>query len=219
MFLFGVSKKIKNLEEEIEKLNGKIGIANSGVRFANQDIKKIYGKIGTLSDNNKSLRFANHSPHEDPFYAKSGDSGFDIRAWITQEQPTKPETEIQFSEEEKKNYIVLKPFTPTLIHTGLYFELPKGVEMQVRTRSGCALKQGLIVLNCPGTVDNGYRNEVCVIAYNSTTDDIFIYDGDRIAQGVLCNVINEPLVNFIKVDDVSKDTDRGEGGFGHTGVK
>lgn len=219
MFLFGISKKIKELEDEIRFLTGKISDSNNGVRFANREIMKIYGKIGTISDGNKSLRFANHSPHEDPFYTKKSDSGFDIRAWISPKQPTTPETEIRFSEEEKKNHIVLKPFTPTLIHTGLYFELPKGVEMQVRTRSGCALKQGLIVLNCPGTVDQNYRGEVCVIAYNSTTEDIIIYDGDRIAQGVLCNVINEPLVKFVKVDNVSKDTDRGDGGFGHTGVK
>lgn len=220
MGLFNKKKNnVDSLKEEISNLASRLKTVESNTRYNKADINRLYGKIGSISDGKKTLKFANKSPNKDPFYAKNEDSGFDICAWISKDQITTPQLAVMYDEEEKKDYIILKPSTPTLIHTGLYFELPKNTELQVRSRSGCSLKQGLIVLNAPGTVDCGYRNEVCVIAYNTTQESLIIHNGDRIAQGVLCSVYNEPLVNLTKIDKVSTNTDRGKGGFGHTGVK
>jgi dUTP pyrophosphatase len=99
---------------------------------------------------NLTLKIHNESPHPYPEYKHPGDSGFDLRAWIDNETKR----------------IFLKPLERTLIRTGLYVQLPENTELQVRPRSGCALKYGLSVLNTPGTVDNNYRGEICIIAVN-----------------------------------------------------
>lgn len=216
--------KKKNKQTEVYDyssmdMDERIKLLENTVRYNKSDINKIYGKLGSLLDTKKTLKYVNKSPNKDPFYAKSDDSGFDICAWISNDNPTLPPLPIMFDEEEQKDYIILKPHTPTLIHTGLYFELPKNTELQVRSRSGCSLKQGLIVLNSPGTVDCGYRNEVCVIAYNATPQSLIVHNGDRIAQAVLCPVYNESLVRLLKINKISTNTNRGEGGFGHTGIK
>lgn len=163
------------------------------------------------------IKMANKSPHPDPSYATSCDSGMDLRAWI------------ELTEEEKylnkefnyglKGKITLKPLERQLIHTGIYVELPFGFEIQVRPKSGQALKRGLVVLNTPGTVDKNYRGEICVIAVNLSNANITIEDGEKIAQMVVCPVAHESMVTITKVDEVSQDTERGEGGFGHTGTK
>lgn len=164
----------------------------------------------------RTLKFANKSPHPDPRYACDGDSGFDLRAWIL-------DTDDDFYEHTINGDIVrsirLKPLERRLIHTGIYLELPPSTEVQVRPRSGCALRLGLIVANTPGTVDEPYRNEICIIALNISDTVIEINDGDRIAQAVLMPVYNSYLVDLAKVDEVSTDTARGLGGFGHTGMK
>ena len=150
--------------------------------------------------NLKTLRFENRSPHEDPEYVKDTDSGFDLRAWIIE------------------GSITLRPLERSVVHTGLYFELPDYTEIQVRPRSGMAAKRGLSVCNTPGTVDEGYRGEVCVIAVNLSNEDIVIEDGERIAQAALCPVYNGSLVRLEKIDGaISTDTDRGSDGFGSTG--
>lgn len=154
--------------------------------------------------NLKTLRFANNSPHPDPSYEHGTDSGFDIRAWIT-------------DEEGHASTIVLKPLERALIHTGLYCEVPEYTEIQVRPRSGMALKRGLTVLNTPGTVDEGYRAEICVIAVNISNEDITIEDGERIAQCVICPVFRGSVIRMERVDEINKETDRGENGFGSTG--
>lgn len=153
-------------------------------------------------DEIKKLCFVNKSPHDDPSYSCEDDSGFDLRAWIEDGKLTIP------------------PLGRALVHTGLYFILPKNCEIQVRPRSGMSLKLGLTVLNTPGTVDGGYRGEVCVICANISNEPVTIEDGDRVAQGVLCPVFCGSLVNLSKVDSVNaEDTERGSGGFGHTGKK
>lgn len=153
-----------------------------------------------------TLKFINKSPHENIRYAHEGDSGFDIRAWITEEES-----------EDKK--ITLKPLERRLFHTGLYVQLPLNTELHVRPRSGNALKLGLGVLNSPATIDNFYEGEVGVILVNLSNDEIVIHDGDRIAQGVVCPVFNSLMIRLEETDNVKRNSSRGEGGFGHTGLK
>ena len=110
--------------------------------------------------------------------------------------------------------ITLKPLTRALLPTGLKVAVPLGYELQVRPRSGMALKKGLTVLNTPGTIDSGYRGEVGIIVYNSSgTEEVLIKKGDRIAQAVLKKVEE---IEWQEVEDLD-DTSRSEGGFGSTG--
>lgn len=132
-----------------------------------------------------------------PFYASKGASGFDIAADIAPDCT-----------------VIIRPGQHALIPTGLYLAVPEGYELQVRSRSGIAAKQRGFVLNSPGTVDSDYRGEVKVILANLGDDDLVIKGGDRIAQGVVCPVVQ---VVFDLVETLP-ETLRGEGGFGSTGV-
>ncbi|MFH1541288.1 MAG: dUTP diphosphatase [Elusimicrobiota bacterium] len=111
--------------------------------------------------------------------------------------------------------VLLEPFARMLIHTGLKMELPEGYELQIRPRSGLALKKGITVLNTPGTIDSNYRGEVCVILYNASDKPVMIEEGERIAQAALCNVEN---IEWQEVEELNSTT-RNEGGFGSTGKK
>ena len=161
------------------------------------------------------LRYVNKSPNEDPVYNYYGDSGFDLRAWLNEET----EATVKHAEPVGKNYIILAPLERILIHTGLYFDLPEGVEIQVRPRSGMALKRGLGVLNAPGTIDSNYTGEVCVIAVNLSNKNIVIEDGERIAQAVVCPVFGAWATELIRIDEMDKSTERGSDGFNSTGSK
>ena len=130
-----------------------------------------------------------------PAYATEQSAGMDLRANI--EEP-----------------IVLKPLERRLIPTGLYMSLPKGFEAQVRPRSGLALKKGITVLNAPGTIDADYRGEIGVVLINLSQEDFVINDGERIAQMVIAR---HETVDFIEVETLD-ETERGAGGYGHTGV-
>lgn len=110
--------------------------------------------------------------------------------------------------------IVLQPLERTLVPTGLYIALPEGYEAQVRPRSGLAIKKGITVLNSPGTIDADYRGEVCVILVNLSKEPFTITDGERIAQMV---VARHEQVEWRECE-VLGETERGAGGFGHTGV-
>ena len=145
------------------------------------------------------LGFANKSNNPDPEYATSGSSGFDLRAFL-------PETSL------------IKSGERAIIPTGLFFEIPENFEIQVRPRSGMAAKNGVTVLNTPGTIDADYRGEIKVIIYNSDINEFTINNGDRRAQAVLAPVFAKNVVNLIRLGDVSKDTERSDGGFGHTGL-
>lgn len=153
------------------------------------------------------LNFVNKSPNPDPTYSDNDNSGFDLRAWI----------------EENNGGIIMKPLERKLIHTGLYFELPIDcefrTEIQVRPRSGMAIKKGLTVINTPGTIDEGYTGEICVLLVNLSNEDVVIENGDRIAQAVLCPVLNGNCTMLRKVEEINKVTKRGDGGFGHSGTK
>ncbi len=130
-----------------------------------------------------------------PEYKTQGSAGADLKAFL-------------------KEPILLKPMERKLIPTGLAVELPLGYELQVRPRSGLALKNGVTVLNTPGTVDSGYRGELSVLLVNFGAEDFKIQNGDRIAQAVISAVVQ---VNFIEKNELSK-TERGEGGYGSTGI-
>lgn len=166
-----------------------------------------------IEETKKTIRMVNKSPHDMPKYANVGDSGFDLRAWINESY-----------KEVKKNdegnlYIELKPLERVLIHTGIYVNLPKYTELQVRSRSGMSLKKGVIVCNTPGTVDCYYTGEVGVILINLSNEIVEITDGDRIAQAVLMPVFNSELTEIVKVDELVENNGRSSGGFGHTGFK
>jgi dUTP pyrophosphatase len=111
--------------------------------------------------------------------------------------------------------IVLKPLQRCLVPTGLYISLPEGFEAQVRPRSGLALKKGITVLNAPGTIDADYRGEVGVILCNLLNEEFIVNDGERIAQMVIAR---HETADFIEVEELD-ETERGAGGYGHTGVK
>ena len=140
------------------------------------------------------VQVINKSKHPLPKYATSLSAGMDLRANL--ESP-----------------IVLKPLQRCLVPTGIYMALPEGYEAQVRPRSGLAIKKGISVLNSPGTIDADYRGEVCVILVNLSTEDFVIEDGERIAQMVIAQYEQAEWQDV----DVLDDTERGTGGFGHTG--
>lgn len=142
------------------------------------------------------IKIVNKSHHPLPAYATELSAGMDLRANI--DEP-----------------IVLKPMERRLVQTGLHIALPVGYEAQVRPRSGLALKKGITVLNAPGTVDADYRGEVGVILINLSDEPFTIEDGERIAQMVIAR---HEHAEFLPVD-VLDETERGEGGYGHTGVK
>ena len=141
------------------------------------------------------VQIINKSHHALPAYATAQSAGMDLRANISEP-------------------IVLKSLQRCLVPTGLYIALPAGYEAQVRPRSGLAIKRGITVLNAPGTIDADYRGEVCVVLVNLSTEDFVIEDGERIAQMVIAR---HEQVEWDEVE-VLDETERGAGGFGHTGV-
>ncbi len=157
------------------------------------------------------INFVNKSTNPNPCFADKGSSGFDLRAWITEKDDN------VFYDGEQW-YIRLSPFERRLIHTGLYFDLPYDKEIQVRPRSGLALKKGITVLNTPGTVDSSYTGELCIILINLSNKEFIINNGDKIAQGVVCDALNGYKVDLVQIEEITKKTDRGSGGFGHTGI-
>ena len=141
------------------------------------------------------IKVVNRGHQQLPAYATPQSAGMDLRANI--ESP-----------------ITLHPMERRLIPTGLHIALPEGYEAQIRPRSGLALKHGLTVLNSPGTIDADYRGEICVILINLSQEDFVINDGERIAQMVIAR---HEQAEIVQVEELS-DTERGAGGFGHTGA-
>lgn len=142
------------------------------------------------------VKVVNHSRFSLPEYQTPLSAGMDLRANI-------------------KESISLEPLQRAMVPTGLYVELPAGYEMQIRPRSGLAAKQGITVLNAPGTIDADYRGEIKVILVNLSPDTVIINDGERVAQAVVARC---EQVEWESVDELSS-TERGEGGFGSTGKK
>ncbi|MDA9002537.1 dUTP diphosphatase [Flavobacteriaceae bacterium] len=141
-----------------------------------------------------TIKIINKSTHKLPAYETIASAGMDLHANLSAS-------------------VVLKPLERIIIKTGLFIELPVGLEAQVRPRSGLAAKHGLTVLNSPGTVDADYRGEIGVILVNLSTIDFKIEDGERIAQLVIAK---HERAEWIEVQELNK-TSRGEGGFGSTG--
>ncbi|MFY9309906.1 MAG: dUTP diphosphatase [Bacteroidia bacterium] len=140
------------------------------------------------------IRIINKSKHQLPEYATSASAGVDLRANL--DAP-----------------IVLKSLERTLVPTGLFLELPVGYEAQIRPRSGLAFKNGLTVLNSPGTIDADYRGEVKIILVNLSKEDFIINDGERVAQMVIAR---HEQAEWVQVEQL-EETNRGAGGFGSTG--
>jgi dUTP pyrophosphatase len=142
------------------------------------------------------IRVVNKSKHDLPKYETEASAGMDLRA-------------------ELNESIILKPLQRTLVPTGLFIELPVGYEAQVRPRSGLAFKHGLTVLNTPGTIDADYRGEIKVILVNLSDTEFEIKDGERIAQMIISAHVQAVLEEV----EILTETERGAGGFGHTGKK
>jgi dUTP pyrophosphatase len=142
------------------------------------------------------IKIINKSNHDLPHYETLASAGMDLRANISEPR-------------------VLKPLERSIVGTGLFIELPVGIEAQVRPRSGLAAKKGITVLNAPGTIDADYRGEVGVILVNLSNEEFIINNGERIAQLVIAK---HERAEWEEVEVLS-ETDRGEGGFGSTGTK
>ena len=144
-----------------------------------------------------TVKIYNKSKNQLPSYASLYAAGMDLRADLSEP-------------------VVLQPFERKLIPTGLFIELPADCEAQIRPRSGLAIKHGVTVLNSPGTIDADYRGEVCVILINLSQDPFEIQPGERIAQMVVAQFRQMKMEEVSSLDELS-DTERGAGGFGHSG--
>jgi dUTP pyrophosphatase len=199
---------LKKIEETLKELQKTFGIEDdedfSDQSELNQYVKDAFDldleqMEKEMLPDKFSISVKINKTHEDavlPSYNYATDSGFDF-----------------YSTKE----IEIGPFGRALIPTGLRFDLPSNIELQVRSKSGLALKQGLMVLNSPGTVDNGYTNEVQVILFNTTNETVIIKKGMKVAQGVFSYVANGTMIEFEEVSDI-KEKDRNLNGFGSTGL-
>lgn len=142
------------------------------------------------------VKIINKSNNPTPAYSTEDSAGMDVRAYVNEP-------------------ITLNPLERVLVPTGLYMELPHGYQCEIRPRSGLALKKGITVLNTPGTIDADYRGEVGVILINLSNEPFVINNGERICQMV---IMNYTKAEWVEVEELN-DTERGAGGFGHTGVK
>jgi len=190
-------------EEEIERLENLINEQGD-----DDDISGLLGMFGISPEEygvlfedamkTKTLGFKKVHPDAiEPFYNFEKDSGFDL-----------------CSVEE----VVLKPLSRLLVSTGLAFNIPDGHEIQIRPKSGLAINYGITVLNTPSTIDGGYVGEVKVILFNTSREDFSIKKGTKIAQAVVCPVIQGKYVNIENVDELP-ETDRSDKGFGSTGIQ
>ena len=203
--MFDKIKEIKNQMKMLKDLKGKfndVDMSNPQAMLESMGIdvddlqKQFDSESQSIVDTKVPLRFINDSENENPEYAYQSDSGFDLRS----------------SED-----IWIHPNDRNLIPTGMRFDIPEGYEIQVRSKSGLALNQGLMVLNSPGTVDSGYQGEIKVIMFNTTNEKVKIEKGQKMAQAVLCPVVSGKWVDLIRVNNIN-DKDRNSNGFGSTGL-
>jgi dUTP pyrophosphatase len=168
--------------------------------YSYDDFMKEYdgNSLPTNKISKINIGFVNQSDNQDPDWETSGSAGFDLRS----------------SENGS-----IKPNEFKVVPTGLFFDLPENFEIQIRPRSGLAAKHGVTVLNSPGTIDSDYTGEIKVILINHGQNTFEIAAGDRIAQAVITTVTAKNIIQLNKVSSIDKDTERGTGGFGSTGVK
>ena len=196
------NKKMKNTLSQIEKYaanNAQGEVPIKLPKILGVDIEELE-KTSFITEEDipkMEVKYVNKSNNQDPEYIHKDDSGFDLRAYLSEP-------------------VTLKPLERKLIPTELRFELSSNTELQVRPRSGMALKHGISVLNTPGTVDEGYRGEVGIIVVNLSNDPYTIEPGDRIAQGIIMNVIGQNISTLLKTENLN-ETERGTKGFGSTG--
>ena len=203
--MFNKIKEIKNQMKTLKDLQGKfndVDMSNPQAMLESMGIdvddlqKQFDSESQSIVDTKVPLRFINDSENKNPEYEYQSDSGFDLRS----------------SED-----IWIHPNSRKLISTGMRFDIPEGYEIQVRSKSGLALNQGIMVLNSPGTVDSGYQGEIKVIMFNTTNEKVKIQKGQKMAQAVLCPVVSGKWVDLIRVDNIN-DKDRNSNGFGSTGL-
>ena len=184
----------EKLQEEIKKTDtGDDDELSNLINISFEDLEQEFMR----EQNTKVIKFKRLSEDaKSPSYVYELDSGFDL-----------------YSTEK----IVLGPFGRALVPTGLSFDIPEGYEIQVRPKSGLAINMGLTVLNTPGTVDRGYLGEIKVPVFNTNNSSITIEKGMKVAQAVLCPVVCGKFVKFDEVDSLG-DSERGDKGFGSTGI-
>jgi len=193
-------EKIKNISNntkdssEDEKLLSHLGVDTEMLENLERETVK-----SAMEGVKPVIKYQNNSTNEDLSYKYIDDSGMDLRANL-------------------KTPMTIKSLERALVPTGIHFELPESLEIQVRPRSGLAIKSGITVLNTPGTVDRGYNGEIKIILMNLSKDDFVINHGDRIAQAVVSPVISGRWCNLKKINNLTK-TQRGDGGFGSTGIE
>jgi len=190
---FDFSKEIselKNLMDEAYKLHDDELSEELGF-----DISEFNDDNQFFGDGKITVKFVSNND-KTLHYAYESDSGFDL-----------------YSNEE----VIIPPFGRALIPTGVFFDLPQDFEIQVRSKSGLAINQGLMVLNSPGTVDEGYTGEIKVIIFNTNNSEFTITKGMKVAQTVVARAITGRWVNLVQVDKI-EDKDRGSKGFGSTGI-
>ncbi len=205
-----MNNDIKEYIKELQHLKS-IGVISGDQAKELDNLIKIMEDLDSKNNSFKAdkdafklpIKFVNTSKNENPTWAKDGDSGFDLRAELS----------------EVGGKLTLKPLERTLIPTGLYFELPTGYELQIRPRSGHSFKTGLMAIL--GTVDTGYRGEIKVIMINLSDKEQIIEQGERVAQGVIAPRVSNDFGAMIELESVSEmsETERGTGGFGSTGKK
>lgn len=187
-------KTLKEIESKLTNLD--ISDPNELLKGLGVNMDEIENDFVSQYENPKiKLNYIYKSENPEPEYAYSTDSGFDLRANET---------------------VTLEPFGRALIPTGLFLDVPERCEIQVRPKSGLAIKRGLSVLNTPGTVDYGYTGEIKVIVFNFNNEPQTIQMGDKIAQAVVCPVAQGNQIELVKVDHI-KEKDRNANGFGSTG--
>jgi len=191
--LKGSLKTLKDLQGSLDNLD--TTSPDKMMESMGIDMEQLNKDFMSSYNHKVKLHYTFDSENKTPEYAYPTDSGFDLRSNIDLE---------------------LMPFGRELVPTGLYLSIPEGYEIQVRPKSGLAVKKGLSVLNTPGTVDQGYTGEIKVIIINMSNDFQNIKKGDKIAQAVLCPVVSGKHVELIKQDKI-QDNDRGSNGFGSTG--
>lgn len=203
--MFDKIKEIKNQMKMLKDLQGKFNVVDMSNPQAMLEsmgidvddlLKQFDSESQSIVDTKVPLRFINDSENKNPEYAYQSDSGFDLRS----------------SED-----IWIHPNSRKLISTGMRFDIPEGYEIQVRSKSGLALNQGLMVLNSPGTVDSGYQGEIKVIMFNTTNEKVKIEKGQKMAQAVLCPVVSGKWVDLIRIETIN-NKDRNSNGFGSTGL-
>jgi dUTP pyrophosphatase len=187
-------------ENNEELLNGIFNEEEIDYNLIMQNFGLDMNQLDEVLNNNYDKLVLSYTKSEDEIndlsYNYESDSGFDICSTES---------------------IWIHPNDRALIPTGLYFNIPENYELQIRSKSGLSLKKGLMVLNSPGTVDQGYTGEVQVILFNTTNEKIKIEKGQKVAQAVLCPVVCGKWINLMRVDSI-ENKDRNEKGFGSTGL-